>query len=140
MRGLGALQRWSAPQYWGQGQPDVAGHMENLGCDARMAVRRSKRESWETLGKSAGRGTHGIPAAPLEHGEVHRILDGEPPARLTRHQVLRNPRKDQPETRRVRGRGAHYACGGYSAQLRSVSIHNPGGGIPWSTGLRYITA
>ena len=40
---------------------------------------------------SAGRGTHGIPAAPLERGEVCSFPDGDPPARLTHHQVLQYP-------------------------------------------------
>ena len=83
---LGALQRWSAPQWGGQGRPGVSGLMDNPGYDACEAVRRSKRESRAPLFPSAGCGTHGSPVAPLERGEVHRLPEGDYPARPTRHQ------------------------------------------------------
>ena len=79
----------------------MAGQMENLGGGAYVVVQLSKREIQVPLILIAGSRTHGIPAAPLEHGEVHNLPDGDPPVRLTYHQVLQDPTNDQPETRRV---------------------------------------
>ena len=77
---------------------------------------------------------------PLERGEVHHLPDGDPPVRLTHHQVLQDPTTDQTETRRLGRRVAHNSGGGYSTHLRAVSLHHLGGGISGITGLRYITA
>ena len=52
-------------------------------------IRRIERKSQVPLCLSAGRGTHKIPAAPLEHREVHHLSDGDNPAYPARHQILR---------------------------------------------------
>ena len=65
----------------------MAGTMENIGGDARSAVKCAKRASWAPLCLSADRGTHGSMVEPLGCGEVHRLPDDDPTARPTRHQV-----------------------------------------------------
>ena len=98
IRGLGALQQWSAPQWGGQGQPGVAGMMENPGVDAHEAVWCTEKEIQASFCPSAGCVTQSILAAPLEQGEVNHLPGGDPSARPTRHQVLWDPAKDQLET------------------------------------------
>ena len=62
--------------------------LENPGGHAREEVWRNERESWVPLFPSSGRGTHRSPTEPLERREVHRLPEGDPPARRTHHQVL----------------------------------------------------
>ena len=85
----------------------MVGTMENIVSDACAAVRRAERASQAPLCPSADGGTHISLAAPLECGEVNHLTDGDPPARLTYHQVLRELMTDQLETRRLGGGGAH---------------------------------
>ena len=111
--------------------------MDNVGGDACLSVQRAEWAGWAPLCTSAVRGTHKIPADPLECGEVHRLPYGDPPVRPTRHQVLHDPTTDRLETIQLGGEGSHNAYVGYSATIISPSSRR---GIPWSTGLRYIIA
>ena len=112
----------------------MVGQMENVGGDACEAAQCAKRASLGPLFPSAGHGTRGSPAAPLERGEVHRLPDVDPTARLTRHQVLQDPTTNQLETRRLGGKGAHNDGEEYSVHLRSVSLHHLGGGLTGAQG------
>ena len=118
----------------GQVQTGVTGPMDKPGGDACKAVRRTEQDIRAPIFPNADRGNHGSLAAPLEHGEVHCLPDGDPPVRPACHQFLRDPAKDRSETGRLGSGGTHDAGGGYSAHLGAIYLHQTGGGLTVAQG------
>ena len=140
LRIMGALQRWSAPQWRYFKRQRLADVMDNSGGHTHAALRRAQRVSWAPLHVRARCRTHRSPAAPLEHRDVHHHPDGNPPAL---------PARDQPQRDRAKNRPPS-GCMGSGGRLRywwrirrtlARSI-SPLLGVrtPWSTGRRSYTS
>ena len=105
---MGALQRWSAPQWRYFKRQRLADVMDNSGGHTHAALRRAQRVSWAPLHVRTRRRTHRSPAAPLEHRDVHHHPDGNPPAL---------PAPDHPQRYRAKNRPPS-GCMGSGRRLR----------------------